>query len=63
MQWAELFYLLGIALAGWLLWHTIKRNPNMFTRSNLARSATTLGVLALLLIAFVFVLIWLTRSA
>ena len=60
--WMQIVYLLGIALAGWLIWRTIKGNPQMFSRANLGKSFTTLGVLALLLIVFVGILILVLRN-
>lgn len=59
--WGQLFYLLGIALAGWMIWRTIKHRPEMFTRANLGKSLTTLGVLALILIAFIMILVWMVK--
>ncbi len=61
----ETFYqLLGLCGAGlivWLLYHTIKNRPEQFSKENLSKSLTSMGMLALGLIVFVGVLILLLR--
>jgi len=47
----------------WLMYHTIKTNPDLFSRENLSRSFTTLGILALILIGVVGLAIILLRQA
>ena len=59
-----LYQLLGLVGAGfivWILYRTIKGRPEQFSRENLAKSFSSMGVLALLLIGFVFLLIMLVR--
>ena len=61
MQWMQLLYVLGaIAIIALIVW-TVKRNPQAFSAQNLNRSFFTLGVLALLLIGFIAVLVFLLR--
>jgi len=53
MGWEQL---MGIILAGLLIWYlvyVIKRSPGLFTMSNFSKSLTTMGILALILIAFI----------
>lgn len=53
MNWSALLFVLLAALAAWFAYRTIKGNPQMFSRANISKSITTLGVLALLLIVVI----------
>lgn len=53
--------LLGAGLVVWLLYRTIKSRPNQFSRENLSKSFSTMGILAILLIGFVALLIMIVR--
>lgn len=61
----ETFYqLLGLAGAGlivWIIYRNIKGRPDQFSKENLSKSFSTMGILALLLIGFVGVLVYLSR--
>lgn len=60
-----LYQILGIIGAGlivWLLYRTIKGRPDMFTRENINKSFSTMGLLGLVLIAFVALLVFILRS-
>lgn len=63
----ETFYqLLGLVGAGlivWLLYRTIKGRPEQFSGENLNKSFSTMGVLALLLILFIGLLVFLLRHS
>jgi len=60
---AKFLALLGIGLLMWLLYHTVRTNPDTFSKESLSRSFMTMGFLALLLIAVVgFVVIILRAS-
>lgn len=50
---ASILTALGIVLLLFLLFRSIKGNPEAFSKENLNKSFTTLGLLALLLIAVV----------
>lgn len=59
-----LYQILGLIAAGlilWVLYRSIKGRPEQFSRENLSKSFTTMGFLALILIAFVGFLIVLLR--
>ncbi|RUR06756.1 hypothetical protein [Legionella sp. km772] len=62
----QTFYqIMGIIAAGlilFLLYQTIKGRPDYFTRDNMNKSFLTMGVLALGLIGFVTLLIFLVRQ-
>lgn len=61
----SLYQILGLVGAGlivWLLYRTIKGQPGLFTREKLSHSLSTMGILALLLIAFVALLVFFVRS-
>jgi hypothetical protein len=61
MGWEKI---LAMAVAGLLIWITyrnIKGNPELFSRLNLGRSFSTMGFLAIGLIGFVGLCIYLLR--
>ncbi len=57
----QLLGLMGAALIVWVIYRSIKGRPEQFSRDNLTKSFSTMGILALVLIAFVAVLIFLAR--
>lgn len=62
----ETFYqILGLVGAGfvvWLLYRMIRTRPEQFSRENLSKSSSTMGVLAIVLIVFVAFLIVMVRQ-
>lgn len=62
MEWAKLLYLIGGILLIWLVYRSIRRQPQAFSRENLGKSFYTLGILALILIVFIGVLVVLLRN-
>jgi nitric oxide reductase large subunit len=61
MGWQTFFYMLGILLAGWLVYSQVRNNPLAFTKESFGKSAFTLGILALLLIGFITLLVLMLR--
>ncbi|MCK4608047.1 MAG: hypothetical protein KAT71_01085 [Gammaproteobacteria bacterium] len=61
-MWTQLFSIILVVFLGWLIYRTIKHNPASFSKENLGKSFYTLGLLALALIAFVFLLVMLLRG-
>ena len=57
----QLLGLMGAALIVGVIYRSIKGRPEQFSRDNLTKSFSTMGILALVLIAFVAVLIFLAR--
>lgn len=60
-----LYQVLGLVGAGlivWLLYRTIKNRPDQFSRENLTKSFSSMGVLALILIGFIALLVFIVRS-
>ena len=58
--------ILAIAAAGlliWLLIRVIKRDKGMFTKENISKSFSTMGFLALILIAFIAFCVLLLRTS
>lgn len=47
----------------WRIYGTMKTNPDLFSKANLSKSFATAGVLALILIGFVVVLVFLLKSS
>ena len=61
-----LYQVLGLVAAGlivWILYRAIKGRPEQFSRENLSKSFSTMGFLALILIAFIAFLVFLLRSS
>ena len=58
----QILGLVGAALIIWVLFRSIKSRPDQFSRINLSKSFSTLGFLALILIAFVALLVFMLRS-
>jgi len=61
MDWGKFFFIMGAALMMWLLFRQIRTNPQAFSKQNLNRSFFTLGILALGLIVFIWLLVLLLR--
>ena len=61
----SLYQLLGLVAAGlivWILYRTIRGRPEQFSRENLMKSFSSMGVLALLLIGFVALLVLMLQN-
>lgn len=56
-----LLMLAAALFIGWMTYRFIKANPDALSRENVSKSITTLGLLALALIAFVAFLVMLVR--
>lgn len=59
-----LYQVLGLAGAGlivWLLYRSIKNRPDVFSRENMSKSFFSMGILAVLLIAFIALLVVILR--
>ena len=57
----QILGLLAAALIVWVLYRNIKGRPEQFSRENLTKSFSSMGVLALLLIGFVALLVLMLR--
>ena len=57
MNWTNIFLALTAAVLLFFLYRNIKGNPQAFSKANLSKSVSTLGVLALFLIGFIALLI------
>lgn len=59
-----LYQILGLAGAGlivWLLYRNIKGRPDVFSREKMSQSFFSMGILAVLLIAFIALLVVVLR--
>ena len=54
--------LVGAALIVWVIYRSIKGRPEQFSRENLTKSFSSMGILALLLIGFVALLVLIVRN-
>ncbi len=53
----EILGLIGAGLVLFILYRSIKGNPEQFSKDNLNKSFFTMGILALVLIAFIALLV------
>jgi putative copper export protein len=53
--------LLGAGLIVWVLYRNIKGRPEQFSRENLSKSFSAMGILAVILIAFIGLLVFMLR--
>ena len=58
----QILGLVGAALIVWVIYRSIKGQPEQFSKENLSKSFSSMGILALLLIGFVGVLVLLTHA-
>lgn len=58
----QMLGLIGAGLIAWIIYRTVKGQPVLFSRENLSKSFSTMGVLGLILIAFVALLVFLVRA-
>ena len=59
-----LYQILGLVGAGlivWVIYRSIKGQPQQFSRENITKSFSSMGILALILIVFVSVLVYLAK--
>lgn len=62
MFWMQLLGIIGAIVVIWLLYRVTRSNPQAFSKENLNKSLKTMGFLALGLIAFITLCIFLIRS-
>lgn len=58
----QILGLIGAGLIIFILYRAIKGQPEQFSKENLSKSFFTMGVLALILIAFVALLVFIVRN-
>lgn len=63
MEWGKLLLIIIAAGLGWLGYKALKARPELLSKENLSKSFSTMGMLALLLIAFIGFCIFLLRHA
>lgn len=64
MSWIiQLLFVILAAFLVWWLYRGIRANPQAFSKENLGKSAYTLGVLALILIAFIALCVMMLKGA
>ena len=62
MEWAKLLYVVMAIFLGWMMYRYVRANPQAFSSANLGKSFYTLGILAVLLIAFIAFCVFLLRA-
>ncbi|ARB92673.1 hypothetical protein [Legionella longbeachae] len=58
----QILALIGAGMIIFILYRTIKGNPGQFSKENLNKSFSAMGVLALVLIAFIALLVLILRN-
>lgn len=61
--WTIIIFLICAVLMLWFLTRTIRHNPQAFSKVNLGKSAYTIGILTLIIIAVIFFCVMLLRTA
>ena len=61
MNWTLLLMILASTALLYFLWQSIRGNPQAYSKANLEKSLTTIGLLALLIIGVVVVCVWYLR--
>lgn len=59
----QILLILGAGLIVWFLVRTIRSNPEVFSKEMFSKSFYTMGILAIVLIAFIAVCIFILRSS
>jgi hypothetical protein len=57
----QLLYIVGALAVAWFAFTTIRNNPGMFNKENLGKSFFSMGILTLILIAFIALLVYLLK--
>ena len=63
MNWTLLLMVLASLALLYFLWQEVRNNPQAFSKDNLGKSLTTVGLLALLIIGVVTVCVWFLRHS
>lgn len=59
------YQVLGLMAAGlivWVLYRYVRHHPEQLSRENLSKSFSSMGILALLLIVFIMLLVFIVRA-
>lgn len=59
---SQIGFALIALLVGWMLYRGIRHQKGLFTKENFSKTATTMGILALILIAFIWVAVFFLRQ-
>lgn len=59
----QILGIVGAILIVWVLYRSIKGRPELFSKENMNKSFSSMGLLALFLIAFVALLVFFLRSS
>lgn len=62
-SWTIILFLIGAAVMLWFMVRTIRSNPQAFSKENLGKSVYTIGILALIIIAVIFLCVMLLRAS
>lgn len=62
-HWTTILFLISAALMIWFMIRTIRGNPQAFNKENMGKSIYTVGILALLIIAIIFICVLFLRTS
>lgn len=62
MEWMQILFFVGAALLLWMVYRTYKAQPGQFSKENIGKSLNTLGILALALILFIWLLVLMLKQ-
>ncbi len=58
----QVLWLVAVAFIVWALYRYVKGHPELFSRENMSKSFSSMGILALLLMVFVAFLVYIVRN-
>lgn len=59
----QVLAIVGACFLAWFAYRTVKGNPTAFSRENMSKSFGAIGILAIILIVFVTLLVFLVRAS
>lgn len=62
MEWGKILLVILAAVLAWLTYKSIRANPEALTKQNLSKSFSTMGMLAIILIIFIGLCVYLLRA-
>ncbi|MDF2868269.1 MAG: hypothetical protein K0S11_1739 [Gammaproteobacteria bacterium] len=63
MEWGKILAIIVALVLVWLSFRALRANPEMLSKENLSKSFSTMGLLALILLGFIGLCIYLLRAA
>jgi VIT1/CCC1 family predicted Fe2+/Mn2+ transporter len=62
MEWTPILFVIGAGLMLFMLYRSYKANPALFSKVNIGKSFYTMGILAIGLMAFIYILVLILKA-